>query len=240
MRHNPSRILCYLVLSSMSLARVVLLTIQAFCHHISCTLPNPTPSPKGRYYMDELYILQVGPLIYAIHKFIVWLCLLFETLWYIAVISPAFVHPFTPPPALQINPLFLIGVLAVILGTYIRLDCFQTLGHLFTINLTVHPEHKLITSRFYAYVRHPSYTGSLLVVAGITLSHLTQGSGLMSCGPFRIPGAAMLVWALWWTWSLCIVIGRADAEDKMMRKLFGAEWETYAARVPWSFFPGMM
>lgn len=66
MRHNPSRILCYLVLSSMSLARVVLLTIQAFCHHISCTLPNPTPSPKGRYYMDELYILQVGPLIYAV------------------------------------------------------------------------------------------------------------------------------------------------------------------------------
>ena len=50
----------------MSLARVMLLAIQATCNHLACTLPNPTPSAKGRYHMDELYILQVGPLIYSV------------------------------------------------------------------------------------------------------------------------------------------------------------------------------
>jgi protein-S-isoprenylcysteine O-methyltransferase Ste14 len=174
------------------------------------------------------------------HKFTVWLCLICETLHYIAAISPSFIYPFPPPASLQISPLFLIGVLSVILGTYIRLDCFHTLSDFFTIDLAVHPEHKLITSRFYAYVRHPSYTGSLLVVAGLTFSHLTQGSWVTSWGPLHIPGMPILVWALWWAWTLCVVFGRADAEDKMMHKIFGAEWEMYAARVPWSFFPGMM
>jgi len=221
----------------MSLARVTLLAIQAASNHLACTLPNPTPSAKGRYYMNELYILQVGPLIYKFHKFAVWLCLACETLCYI---SPSFIDPLAPSTSLQINSLFLIGVLAVILGTYIRLDCFHTLGTFFTIDLAVHPQHKLVTSRFYAHVRHPSYTGSLLLVFGFSFSHLTQGSWVTSCGPLRIPGMAILVCALWWAWTLCVVIGRADAEDKMMRKLFGAEWEMYAAQVPWSFFPGIM
>lgn len=175
------------------------------------------------------------------HKFTIWLCLIFETLHYITAIAPTFIYPFPPPStSLQITPLFLIGVLAVILGAYIRLDCFQTLGEFFTIDLAVHPQHRLVTSRFYTYVRHPSYTGSVLIVGGITLSHLTQGSWVTSYGPLRIPGFAILVWALWWIWTLCVVITRAEAEDKMMRKLFGAQWEVYATRVPWSFFPGMI
>ena len=82
--------------------------------------------------------------------------------------------------------------------------------------------------------------GSLLLVIGFSFSHLTQGSWVTSYGPLRIPGMALLVCALWWAWTLCVVIGRADAEDKMMRKLFGAEWEMYATQVPWSFFPGIM
>jgi hypothetical protein len=50
----------------MSLTRLALLAIQASCNHLACTLPNTTPSTKGRYHMDEIYILQVGPLIYTV------------------------------------------------------------------------------------------------------------------------------------------------------------------------------
>jgi protein-S-isoprenylcysteine O-methyltransferase Ste14 len=126
------------------------------------------------------------------------------------------------------------------LGAYIRLDCFRTLGELFTFDLTVHPEHRLVTSRFYAYVRHPAYTGSILVVSGLAFSHFTQGSWLTTCGPLRIPGTATLVWALWWAWTLCVGFSRAEAEDRQMKKLFGTEWDTYAAQVPWWFFPGLL
>lgn len=81
-------------------------------------------------------------------------------------------------PYIRVTPVFIIGVLTACLGTYIHLDCFHTLGQLFTFDLTILPEHKLITRRFYGYVRHPSYTGSMLLVAGLTFSHLTKGSWL--------------------------------------------------------------
>jgi Putative protein-S-isoprenylcysteine methyltransferase len=136
--------------------------------------------------------------------------------------------------------MFLIGVVAVILGTYIRVDCFRTLGPLFTFDLTVHPEHKLITNRFYAYVRHPAYTGSILLVAGIALSHLTEGSWLTECSPLRTPGSAIIVWASWWVWTVAVGVSRADAEDKQMQKLFHEEWDAYAARVTWWFLPGFI
>ncbi|KAF9456888.1 hypothetical protein BDZ94DRAFT_1176712 [Collybia nuda] len=234
----------------MSLTRVSLVIAQALCNQLACTPPNPTPS-KGRYHTDELYILQIAPLIFKIHQFIIWFCAAFEILFYLATvlpfpstlpISPSTLFCPLPPqnPVVYATPLFIIGVLAVALGTYIRIDCFRTLGKLFTFDLTVHPEHKLVTSRFYAYVRHPAYTGSILVVAGLAFSHLTSGSWMTACGPLRVPGTAMLVWALWWVWTLCVGVSRAEAEDKQMQKLFKDEWETYAAQVPWWFFPGVI
>src|SRR5882757_8775346 len=103
------------------------------------------------------------------HKFIMWLCTAFEIIYYLSIMSPfssplpipttSIICPFTPFVDLRVTPLLVIGVLAVILGAYIVLGCFHVLGELFTIDLTVHPRHKLHTSRFYGYVRHPSYTG---------------------------------------------------------------------------------
>jgi protein-S-isoprenylcysteine O-methyltransferase Ste14 len=179
---------------------------------------------------------------------ILWACAAFEILFYVGTIIPtALPAPFassplcfTSQPNIRFTPFFAIGVVAVVLGTYIRLDCFHTLGQLFTFDLTIHPEHKLITSRFYAYVRHPSYTGSILLIAGLAFSHLTEGSWLTECGPLRAPGSATIVWVLWWMWTLAVAVSRAEAEDKQMRKLFHEEWETYAAHVPWWFLPGLI
>lgn len=67
-------------------------------------------------------------------------------------------HMHLPHPLLFPNPhphpSFLLGLLAVVLSTYICLDCFKPLSELFTFGLTVHPTHKLITTHFCAYVRH--------------------------------------------------------------------------------------
>lgn len=184
------------------------------------------------------------------HKFIVWLCVALEICYYLNIVSPfklipplsvnSMICPLSAPDALRATPLFIIGVLAVILGSYITVDCFHALGNFYTVDLTVHSQHKLCTSRFYAYVRHPSYTGALLVVLGLTFSHLSSGSWLTTCGLLRVPGTSFLVWALWWAWILCVVCGRAHAEDEMMKKLFNVEWELYAAQVPWKFFPGVI
>ncbi|KAJ7589832.1 hypothetical protein C8J56DRAFT_1004052 [Mycena floridula] len=227
----------------MSLTRAALICVEALFNQLACTSPNPTAA-KDRYHTDELYILQIAPLIFKIHQIIIWLCALFEILFYIETYIP-------PSPIstmicsnsqknIQTTPLFVIGVIAVVLGSYIRLDCFKALGELFTFDLTVHPQHRLITGRFYAYVRHPAYTGSIMLVAGLAFSHLTSGSWLTECGPLQSRGSAIIVWATWWIWTLAVGFSRAEAEDKQMRKLFPEEWDAYAVNVPWWFFPGLI
>lgn len=113
---------------------------------------------------------------YQMHMTILWICAFFEIFYYtstlvsLASVSPiasTVLCPHTDDPHLRVTPMFTIGFLAVLLGSYIRLDCFKTLGQLFTFDLTIHPEHKLITSRFYGWVRHPA-VGQLLL-SGSTL-----------------------------------------------------------------------
>ncbi|KAK7458114.1 hypothetical protein VKT23_010022 [Stygiomarasmius scandens] len=230
----------------MSLTRVSLVLMQALTNSFACTPPNPTQE-KTRYHKEELYILQIAPLIFKIHMAITWICALFETLYFLSdyfsvssmsPIASTLVCP-SSNANIRVTPIFVMGVLAVVLGSYIRLDCFKALGELFTFDLTVQPNHRLITSRFYGYVRHPAYTGSMLLVIGLALSHLTEGSWLTECGPLNAHGSAVVVWAGWWMWTLAVGLSRAAAEDKQMQKLFQGEWERYAANVPWWFFPGL-
>jgi len=234
----------------MSLARAILVMVQAFSNGLACTPPNPTP-PNARYHTEEMYILRIAPLVFKCHQFIAYGCAVFEVLFYLRTLLPSLPSsPIDPSslicparnvqPDLDLTPSFLMGVLAVVLGTYIRLDCFKALGQLFTFDLTVHPQHRLVTHRFYSYVRHPAYTGSLLLIFGLALSHLTAGSWMTECGVLRSRGVAGIAWASWWLWTFCVGISRADAEDRQMRKLFGAEWEAYAAEVHWWFFPGLI
>jgi protein-S-isoprenylcysteine O-methyltransferase Ste14 len=145
-----------------------------------------------------------------------------------------------PTKAIHVTPVFLIGITLSFLGSYIRLDCFKALGHMFTFDLTVHPEHSLITDRFYTHVRHPAYTGSMLLIAGFTISHLTDGSWMTECGPLTSNVAVLVVWAALWFWTGCVALSRALAEDAQMKKLFKDEWKVYAANVPWWFVPGVL
>jgi protein-S-isoprenylcysteine O-methyltransferase Ste14 len=196
------------------------------------------------------------------HTLIAYLVALFEVLFYLrSIFTASIVNPSSTlstlicpalsttsisevsPLLLRPTPTFLLGVLTVLLGTFIRRDCFKTLGPLFTFELTVQPNHQLVTTGFYAYVRHPSYTGAIFLVFGLALSHLTRGSWMTECGPLAWIGGETLrfaVWATWWLWVFCVVISRADAEDQQMRKVFNEEWDAYAQQVPWWFLPGLI
>ncbi|KAF5379342.1 hypothetical protein D9757_007651 [Collybiopsis confluens] len=231
----------------MSSLRVGLIVVQALANHWACTPPNPTLA-KDRYHKEELYMLQIAPFVFKIHMTILWICALFETLYLanaaislpsVSPITSALVCPYGNEARVRVTPMFTIGIIAVTLGSYIRLDCFKTLGQLFTFDLTIHPDHKLVTSRFYSYVRHPAYTGSMLLIAGLSFSHLTQGSWLTECGPLRTSGSGFVVMMIWWLWTLAVGVSRAEAEDKQMQKLFADEWDKYATNVPWWFFPGL-
>lgn len=196
------------------------------------------------------------------HQHLTYVCTFFELLAYlVTLVPPSLALPSIPllPGSEQnpitLTPLAFLGVLSVVLGSYIRLDCFKALGTLFTFDLTIHPSHTLITSRFYAYVRHPAYTGSLLVVAGLIMTHLTAGSWLTELGPLALAAQGInavlgtsvkgsilgaIVALAWWVWTMSVGVSRARAEDSQMKKLFGQDWDNWAADVAWWFFPGVL
>ncbi|KAJ7075515.1 hypothetical protein B0H15DRAFT_1010591 [Mycena belliarum] len=228
----------------MSLPRVALIVAQAVSNELACTPPNPT-RPNERFYMDEPYIFQIAPLILRAHQLILRICVVFETLFYLASL-PQFsalsthAHYFLliPQAPLRVTPLFVVGVVAVISGAAMRLTSFHALGELFTFDLTVHPKHRLVTSGPYRFVRHPAYTGTLTMIAGLAFSHLSPGSWLWECLPLhRSPVIAVVLGVVWWLWMLGVGLSRVKAEDAQMRKLFPEEWVAYAKTVPWWFIP---
>ncbi|KAJ7774943.1 hypothetical protein B0H16DRAFT_1303911 [Mycena metata] len=242
----------------MSLVRVILICIQAVCNQMAFTPPNPSIAPGvSRFNTDQPYLLQIAPLIAKLHQKLVWISASFEILYYLFTLisRPGRASPVClgSRPDIRLTPWFCIGWTAVILGTYIRLDCFRTLtsanrhnadmagGQFFTFDLTVHREHKLVTDQgFYRYVRHPAYTGSLLITAGLSLSHMTRGNWSTECGPLLIPFSGFIIGSSWFLWTLAVGLSRVDAEDKEMRKLSPQEWDAWARDVPWWFLPGLI
>lgn len=157
--------------------------------------------------------------------------------------SPTYQPP--PMPNIQLTPLFLLGVVMVLCGTFLRLACYRSLGTLFTFDLAIMPSHHLVTHGPYAYVRHPAYAGSLFVLAGLGLSHLTHGGWLVECdlvGGKSSVGVAVraVVFMLWYSWWLGVGVRRARAEDSALKKLFASDWERYAREVRYWFFPGLL
>jgi len=63
----------------------------------------------------------------------------------------------------------IIGIVLFVSGLIIYLAARLTLGRLFSKRLNLIEGHKLVTYGIYKYVRHPSYTGSILFWLGFTL-----------------------------------------------------------------------
>lgn len=57
-----------------------------------------------------------------------------------------------------------------IIGLTLRWYAIIYLGRLFTVNVAIAADHPLIDSGPYRYIRHPSYTGALLVFLGLGIS----------------------------------------------------------------------
>ena len=184
---------------------------------------------------------------------IIWLCAFSE-------LSIAFAKPFPlintsmlslssvpkllHSPHIYTTPLTIIGASLVVFGSFLRLTCFRTLGQLFTFDLTILPEHTLIKSGLYSYVRHPAYTGSLCMILGLALVNLTPGSWLSEAGILGRGRLGLYLRAIggavWWLWWLAVGVKRCRAEDAELRKTFGKEWEDYANQVRYWFVPGLL
>ncbi|EPQ56975.1 hypothetical protein GLOTRDRAFT_110369 [Gloeophyllum trabeum ATCC 11539] len=236
----------------MSLLRAPLLLLTVSGIHYSLTAPNPTPpnEERARYKTAEVKISKLVVLWPMLMKAALWTGALCETVLILAHNFPA--HPLSQSVlstllpsdsaaagALILTPAFLAGTALTLFGTYLRHRCFRVLGKLFTFELAIRKDHRLVTEGPYSVVRHPSYTAGVLAFTGANLCLLGPGSwfwesGLAHTKAGQVFLAAMAVNLVW---TVGFVGRRTVVEDRTLREQFGAQWDEWAARVPYRLFP---
>jgi protein-S-isoprenylcysteine O-methyltransferase Ste14 len=143
-------------------------------------------------------------------------------------------------PKIRITPMFLVGWFFALFGSIIRLACYRTLGDLFTFELSIRKNHRLITSGPYAVVRHPSYTGLIMVIFGYSLCHLSSGSWLRECSGLSLDGTVgkvlVSMWAISGVFSVSVTVARTYKEDTMLKNEF-SDWDQWARQVRFKLIP---
>jgi protein-S-isoprenylcysteine O-methyltransferase Ste14 len=141
---------------------------------------------------------------------------------------------------LRITPTFLVGWLLAVSGGLIRLACYRVMGKMFTFELTIRKEHKLITSGPYSIVRHPGYTAVFMILWGYSICLMSAGSWVRECAGLSLDAVVAQVLIALWAFSITFIISvfvrRTKTEDEMLRNEF-RHWDKWAAKVPYKLFP---
>ncbi|KDR75066.1 hypothetical protein GALMADRAFT_69357 [Galerina marginata CBS 339.88] len=218
--------------------------------HNSTTPPNSPPSadekvpPKGL----EIFIQQRATRFVA--KIICWSAALAE----IAIVL-AYQKPHLPLSqyilsnlvfsgnAEKVRPTipFFAATFTMVLGSYIRWCCYRALGDLFTFEMSIRRNHRLVMRGPYVVVRHPAYAGLILTVGGFVSWHASPGSWARECGVFQTTAGKLIAYGYVGPVSIVTValLARMSKEDAMLKRKFGAQWDEWARRVPYMLIPGI-
>jgi len=114
------------------------------------------------------------------------------------------------------------GIIIFGLGFIIRWTAIVQLGKMFTVNVAIHKDHSLNTKGLYKIVRHPSYLGLLMILAGIGFSM----NSILNMLIIIIPCFLALSF-------------RISVEEAALTDNFGEQYRNYKRRVarliPWVY-----
>ena len=119
---------------------------------------------------------------------------------------------------------------------------YRHLGRFFRFEASIQKDHELIVSGPYSIVRHPSYTGILLIFGGLFPWYLSRGSWIMESGLLNTMLGRLLVVIYFGVFNILgtfFLLTRMPKEDIALRDQFGKKWDDWAERVPYSIFPGI-
>jgi protein-S-isoprenylcysteine O-methyltransferase Ste14 len=140
------------------------------------------------------------------------------------------------------TPIFLIAVALAACGAAVRLASYRALGRHFTFEVALQRNHTLVTSGPYAIVRHPSYAGSLLTLAGMNLALSAPGGWASECIYPALGTSGVWLACAAAAMQVTMAVGlckRAPLEDAMLRDAFRKEWNEWAERVRYRIVPGI-
>jgi len=136
-------------------------------------------------------------------------------IWVIIIIANSLAYNVSESINLPIStdPIRYIGIALIVIGMILRLTVVASLGKFFTVNVTILKDHVLKQDGFYKYVRHPSYSASLLSFVGYGVS-LNNWISLVI-----VTGAALTAFLI-----------RIRIEEKTLTDHFGYKYVEYKKR----------
>ena len=105
-----------------------------------------------------------------------------------------------------------LGVALFAAGGALRIAPVFVLGRRFSGLVAIQPGHTLVTNGIYGTIRHPSYLGMLVNALGWALA-FRSGVGVLLAALLLLP-----------------VLARINAEERLLRSQFGAEYDAYLSR----------
>ncbi|KAE9390727.1 hypothetical protein BT96DRAFT_1063402 [Gymnopus androsaceus JB14] len=254
----------------MALDKLPLLFALSVSYYIAITPPNPPASHEeiSKYPLGERTPAPVASLVAALKT----LLLTFIFCEIIVIVSTHYAttgsvfaemtmtslvrtssHDSFHTPSPATTPIFLAGFFLTLCGACVRWASYRALDPLFTFELSIRDQHKLITTGpYYDGIFHQKkrpdervsyfiYMGSLTYIPSILLCVLGPGSWIYECGWLDLVSVkifAVLVTAAQAIFVLFIP-SRMDNEDRMMQKEFGQQWDEWAKKVPYKLVPGI-
>jgi len=106
--------------------------------------------------------------------------------------------------------IFGLGIMLMVSGVAFRWYSIRVLGKYFSVNLVVQPGQTVMREGPYRWIRHPSYTGSLITMLGL--------------------GLAFTNWLCLVSVPLIVLIGysyRANVEEQMLITALGTPYREY-------------
>ena len=105
-----------------------------------------------------------------------------------------------------------LGLAILALGTSLRVATMVSLGRMFSLRVSVEPDHELVTGGLYRRVRHPSYLAVIVLCIGIMF--------VLRSGFWAVLIPAMLFG----------LIRRMATEERFLLGHFGERYRVYMAR----------
>ena len=113
------------------------------------------------------------------------------------------------------------GLSLIILGLIIRWVAILKLKSMFTVDVSIQQNHKIVKLGIYKTIRHPAYLGSLLSFLGLGLAFVNWVSLIIIFVPILIS-----------------FINRIQVEEKVLINEFGEEYLNYSNNT-YRLFPGI-
>jgi protein-S-isoprenylcysteine O-methyltransferase Ste14 len=112
-----------------------------------------------------------------------------------------------------------LGLWLIVIGLIVRWVSILTLRKYFTTNVVIQNDHRIIQSGIYKFVRHPSYSGSILSFLGLGVVFVNWLAIIILVVPITVA-----------------FIKRIKIEERALENAFGEEYREYC-KSTWLLFP---